>query len=161
MPFPRGSIKRGHNGHLGGAPEWCAGTRKIPESGLAADGPAVRADVNHDMSKTRLSKEGEPVEAPKGKELKGDLERIASQKGEGYCACPSSSVAVAQLLTGIGRVQVGRATAGHRQSPAAATRARRCGKRTFDGAGASSTPTPWSRSVAATRLVALGAGAWG
>ncbi|KAK4698971.1 endoplasmic reticulum-Golgi intermediate compartment protein 3, partial [Phenoliferia sp. Uapishka_3] len=42
-------------------------------------------DVNHDMSKTRLSKEGVMIEAPKGKELKGDLERIASQKGEGYC----------------------------------------------------------------------------
>ncbi|KAL8279228.1 hypothetical protein RQP46_008265 [Phenoliferia psychrophenolica] len=42
-------------------------------------------DVNHDMSKTRLSKDGVAVEAPKGKELKGDLERIASQKGEGYC----------------------------------------------------------------------------
>lgn len=38
------------------------------------------------MAKTRLTKEGLIVEAPKGKELKGDLERIATQKAEGYCA---------------------------------------------------------------------------
>ncbi|KAI5481274.1 COPII-coated vesicle membrane protein [Pseudohyphozyma bogoriensis] len=42
-------------------------------------------DVNHDLSKTRLSKDGKVVEAPKGKELKGDLERISAQKAEGYC----------------------------------------------------------------------------
>lgn len=42
-------------------------------------------DVNHDMSKTRLSKDGTPIQAPKGKELAGDLERISTQKAEGYC----------------------------------------------------------------------------
>lgn len=40
-------------------------------------------DVNHDMSKTRLSVDGAVVEAPKGKELKGDLERIAATKAAG------------------------------------------------------------------------------
>lgn len=46
----------------------------------------ARVDVHHDMTKTRLSRTGEMVEGPKGKELKGDLERITVQKAEGYCA---------------------------------------------------------------------------
>jgi hypothetical protein len=40
-------------------------------------------DVNHDMSKTRLSKDGAVVAGSKMKTLKGDLERIAATKGEG------------------------------------------------------------------------------
>ena len=35
------------------------------------------------MAKTRLAKDGTRIEAPKGKELKGDLERIAATKAEG------------------------------------------------------------------------------
>ncbi|GAA6017482.1 hypothetical protein JCM10207_008242 [Rhodosporidiobolus poonsookiae] len=43
-------------------------------------------DVNHDLTKTRISPEGKFVdEARKGKELTGDAERIARQKAEGYC----------------------------------------------------------------------------
>lgn len=41
------------------------------------------ADVNHDMSKTRLSKEGLVLDGAKMKTLKGDLERIAATKAEG------------------------------------------------------------------------------
>lgn len=40
-------------------------------------------DVNHDMAKTRLAKDGTVISAPKMKELKGDLERIAATKAEG------------------------------------------------------------------------------
>lgn len=43
-------------------------------------------DVNHDMVKTRLSSTGLTVEAPTSGELKGDLERVANQRVEGYCA---------------------------------------------------------------------------
>lgn len=44
------------------------------------------ADVNHDLLKTRINRQGEPImAASKGKELTGDAERIARQKQEGYC----------------------------------------------------------------------------
>ena len=82
------SIKRGHHGHFWGAPKWYAlrNRRSSRQGGKLTSALArSRKDVNHDMSKTRLSKDGVAVEAPKGKELKGDLERIATQKGEGYC----------------------------------------------------------------------------
>lgn len=54
---------------------------------IGSDSPYLSGhpDVHHDMTKTRLSKDGKVVEAPKGKDLTGDVERIASQKAEGYC----------------------------------------------------------------------------
>lgn len=42
--------------------------------------------MNHDMAKTRLARSGLAVEAPKTKELKGDLERIAATKEKGGTA---------------------------------------------------------------------------
>lgn len=63
----------------------------------------ARPDVNHDMSKTRLAKDGTPIQAPKGKELKGDLERISTQKAEGYCESDGSGPkpSVRELTTGL------------------------------------------------------------
>lgn len=43
------------------------------------------------MAKTRLAKDGTRIEAPKGKELKGDLERIAATKAEGGHSFPITS----------------------------------------------------------------------
>ena len=44
-------------------------------------------DVHHDLFKTRISSGGKFIEeAIKGKELTGDVERVARQKAEGYCA---------------------------------------------------------------------------
>ncbi|GAA6003348.1 retrograde cargo receptor ERV46 [Rhodotorula paludigena] len=43
-------------------------------------------DVHHDLFKTRISADGKFIEeAIKGKELTGDVERVARQKAEGYC----------------------------------------------------------------------------
>ncbi|GAA5895627.1 hypothetical protein JCM8208_005284 [Rhodotorula glutinis] len=43
-------------------------------------------DVHHDLFKTRIAADGKFVEeAIKGKELTGDVERVARQKAEGYC----------------------------------------------------------------------------
>jgi len=43
-------------------------------------------DVNHDLSKTRLNPDGSVVsDSPQGKELRGELDRMATHKSEGYC----------------------------------------------------------------------------
>lgn len=45
-----------------------------------------RADIHHDLFKTRMTADGKQIEeATKGKELAGDAERIARQKATGYC----------------------------------------------------------------------------
>lgn len=75
-----------HHGHLGRAPKWRVVADEVLPAAQSRMLTLLRSlDVNHDMSKTRISKDGTPIEAPKGKELKGDLERISSQKAEGYC----------------------------------------------------------------------------
>ncbi|SGY84777.1 BQ5605_C009g05719 [Microbotryum silenes-dioicae] len=42
-------------------------------------------DIHHDMTKTRLSKEGKVIDAPKGTGLTGDVERQAKTKDPNYC----------------------------------------------------------------------------
>ncbi|KAK4046515.1 ER-derived vesicles protein erv46 [Microbotryomycetes sp. JL221] len=42
-------------------------------------------DIHHDITKTRLSKDGKPLDGPNSKDLKGELEKVASQKGPDYC----------------------------------------------------------------------------
>lgn len=113
------------------------------------------ADVNHDMSKTRLSKDGTPIQAPKGKELAGDLERISTQKAEGYCTWFSVEKRVskrdreAPADDSAPFVQAELATEEpHQQkdpTPAAATRVRKFARPTSAADGASSTPTRSSR----------------
>lgn len=100
------------------------------------------------MTKTRLAKDGTIIEAPKGKELKGDLERISSQKAEGYCASCAWSRREEELTLPLGS-QVVPVTEELRQqkarTQAAATLVRKYARRTFVVDGASSTPTRSSR----------------
>jgi len=42
-------------------------------------------DVNHDITKTRISAAGEAIAAPGKKELAGELDRIAKVRGPNYC----------------------------------------------------------------------------
>lgn len=99
------------------------------------------------MSKTRLAKDGTPVQAPKGKELKGDLERISTQKAEGYCEL-SSEFGADRLLTARPEQAAPATEERHQQKDPtldAATLARRSERRTFAEGGASSIRTRSSR----------------
>ena len=118
-------------------------------------------DVHHDLFKTRIGADGKFVEeAIKGKELTGDVERVARQKAEGYCAslrfshsCRSSSArrrrelesSLPALTTLLSRPQAAPATAARlrprARTRAAATRATTCARRTCGAAGALSTRT--------------------
>lgn len=85
------------------------------------------------------------VEAPKGKELKGDLERIASQKAEGYCEPPLVPSYDAKLALTWEELQAELVMVEHhpQKGPilAVVTRARMCEKHTFDEGGVLSIPT--------------------
>ncbi|KAK4046029.1 ER-derived vesicles protein erv46 [Microbotryomycetes sp. JL201] len=42
-------------------------------------------DIHHDVSKTRLTKDGKRIDGANSKELKGELEKVAAQRGPSYC----------------------------------------------------------------------------
>jgi hypothetical protein len=94
------------------------------------------------MTKTRLSKDGKVIEAPKGKDLTGDVERIASQKAEGYCACGcfGAKAGKRSMTNSCGELQAVLATVEHRRVtariPAAATLASKYERLTSAEAGA-------------------------
>lgn len=57
-----------------------------------------RADIHHDLFKTRMTADGKQIEeATKGKELAGDAERIARQKATGYCEFRVSELLLASV----------------------------------------------------------------
>lgn len=78
------SAQRRHYGHFGRAPEWSVNVYALHDDILKSLN-STRVDVHHDMTKIRLSKEGKVIEAPKGKDMTGEVERLASQKASGYC----------------------------------------------------------------------------